>query len=121
VPRKRIYKRCGGSEHIARTCKNAVDASFREDQHWGVENAEEATQVDPSTVVAEPKPEPEPSNVAFFPRKNFVFYLLCVMYMCYTVCFLYRKKKKNRGKEVVASTSTDSLAKNKKRLFANLM
>jgi hypothetical protein len=67
-PRKWIYKRCGVSGHIARTCKNAVDASFGEDQHWGVENAQEATQVDPSTVVVEPEPEPEPSNVASLAR-----------------------------------------------------
>jgi hypothetical protein len=63
-PRKRICKRCGGSRHIARTCKNTVDASFGEDQYWGAENAQEATQVDPSTIVAEPEPELEPSNVA---------------------------------------------------------
>jgi hypothetical protein len=29
---------------IARTCKNAVHASFGEDEHWGVENAQEETE-----------------------------------------------------------------------------
>jgi hypothetical protein len=33
-PRKRNCKRCGGSGHIARTYKNAVHASFGEDEHW---------------------------------------------------------------------------------------
>ena len=31
-PRKRNCKRCGGSGHIARTCKNVVDASFGEEE-----------------------------------------------------------------------------------------
>jgi hypothetical protein len=62
-PRKRNYKRCGGSGHIARTCKNTIDASFGEDQHWGAENAQEETQVEPSTILTEPEPESEPSNV----------------------------------------------------------
>jgi hypothetical protein len=43
-PRKRNCKRCGGFGHIARTCKNVVHASFREDEHWGVENAQDETQ-----------------------------------------------------------------------------
>jgi hypothetical protein len=67
-PRKQICKRCGGSGHIARTCKNTVDTSFGEDQHWSAENAQEATQVDPSTFVIEPEPEFEPSNVASLSR-----------------------------------------------------
>jgi hypothetical protein len=43
-PSKRNCKRCSGSRHIARTCKNAVHASFGEDEHWGVENAQEETE-----------------------------------------------------------------------------
>jgi hypothetical protein len=43
-PRKRNCKRCGGSGHIARTCKNMMHASFGEDEHWGAENAQEETQ-----------------------------------------------------------------------------
>ena len=48
-PRKRICKRCGELGHFASKCKNAVDPSFGEDQHWGAENA----------LV----PEAEPSNI----------------------------------------------------------
>jgi hypothetical protein len=33
-PRNQKCKRCGGSRHIARTYKNAIDASFGEDEHW---------------------------------------------------------------------------------------
>ena len=54
-PRKRRCKRCGGSGHIARTCKNAVDASFGEDDHWGAENAQEP----PAEREAEPPAERE--------------------------------------------------------------
>jgi hypothetical protein len=43
-PRKWNHKRCGGSGHIARTYKNVVHASFREDEHSGAENAQEETQ-----------------------------------------------------------------------------
>jgi hypothetical protein len=42
--KKQNCKRCGGSGRIARTCKNAVDASFGEDEHWGEENAQVPTQ-----------------------------------------------------------------------------
>jgi len=48
-PRKRICKRCGELGHFASKCKNAVDPSFGEDQHWGAENAvEPENTVEPS-------------------------------------------------------------------------
>jgi hypothetical protein len=43
-PRKQNCKRCGGSGHIVRTCKNAVHESFGEDKHYSGENAQEETQ-----------------------------------------------------------------------------
>jgi len=77
-PRKRKCKRCGGSGHFARTCKNAVDPAFGEDEHWGAENAvdpifnedehwgaENAREADaePSDVAPE-SPLVEPSEIA---------------------------------------------------------
>ena len=77
-PRKRKCKRCGGSGHFARTCKNAVDPAFGEDEHWGAENAvdpifnedehwgaENAREADaePSDVAPE-TPLVEPSEIA---------------------------------------------------------
>jgi hypothetical protein len=38
-PRKHKCKICRGLGHIARGYKNAVDLAFREDEHWGAENA----------------------------------------------------------------------------------
>ncbi|XP_035817447.1 uncharacterized protein [Zea mays] len=46
-PRRRKCKRCGEFGHFASKCKNAVDAAFGEDQHWGAENSE----VPPSNVI----------------------------------------------------------------------
>jgi hypothetical protein len=52
-PRKHKCKRCGGFDHIARGCKNAVDLAFGEDEHWGAENAQE-----PSNIALMPQTEP---------------------------------------------------------------
>jgi hypothetical protein len=71
-PRKRKHERCEGLGHIVRNCKNAVDPAFREDQHWGAENALQ-TLPKPSTIGSVPLAEPstvallsqaEPSIVA---------------------------------------------------------
>ena len=43
-PRKRKCRRCGELGHFASKCKNAVDPSFGEDQHWGAENAVEPSR-----------------------------------------------------------------------------
>ena len=48
-PRKRKCGRCGELGHFASKCKNAVDPSFGEDQHWGAANAvEPENAVEPS-------------------------------------------------------------------------
>ena len=40
--RKRKCKRCGRFGHIAKNCKESVDAAFgEEDEHWGAENVDE--------------------------------------------------------------------------------
>ncbi|KAG8098713.1 hypothetical protein GUJ93_ZPchr0013g36910 [Zizania palustris] len=43
--RKRKCKRCGRSGHIARNCKNAVDAAFGEDQDLGVQKMHKILRV----------------------------------------------------------------------------
>jgi len=94
-PRKRICKRCGELGHFASKCKNAVDPSFGEDQHWGAENA------------VEPEKAVEPSRKKNAPKrrkKKKGEDTIAIVPLAEPSTLVSQQRKKKMGKEVVRTT-----------------
>ncbi|KAE8811903.1 hypothetical protein D1007_11115 [Hordeum vulgare] len=53
VPKQHKCKKCGTVAHIARTCTNAVYASFGEEERWTTTNAEENAAGEEIATIAE--------------------------------------------------------------------
>ncbi|KAG2553392.1 hypothetical protein PVAP13_9KG524600 [Panicum virgatum] len=88
-PRKRKCKRCGELVHFASKCKNAVDPSFGEDQHWGAENA-----VEPSRKKNAPKRR----------KKKEGEDTIAIVPLAEPSTLVSQQRKRKMGKEVVRTT-----------------
>ena len=60
-PRKYKCKRCGRCGHKTKGCKESVDPTFREEEHWGADNADDHPTADePAEAEVQDEEEEEP-------------------------------------------------------------